>query len=144
MEINEVVIDDADLDFIPEGPPSSWRTAPYGYKESTHWTYCTNGGVSNWARWKAPLLKSGNYEVFVYVPEHQAGTTQARYQIFYGDKKTEVVVRQFDYANEWVSLGIYPFAATGEEYIYLDDNTGEPLNQQITIAFDAVKFVYVP
>jgi hypothetical protein len=140
---DKVIIDDLDPALYLGGPSQGWRVAPYGYKDSTHWTYCTDEEVSNWAKWIPQLSASGHYEVFVFVPEHNAGTTQARYHVFHNDIENEVTVRQADYANEWVSIGTYQFAATGNEYVYLEDNTGESRELDVTIAFDAIKFVYV-
>jgi hypothetical protein len=141
---HEIIIDDLDKGLRIGGPSAGWRTAPFGYKGQTHWTYCTDEGVSNWGKWTPQLPASGDYEVFVFVPEHNAGTKQAQYRIFHNGVDDESVVRQADYANEWVSLGTYEFAADGEEYVYLDDNTGEARSRGITIGFDAVKFVYIP
>jgi hypothetical protein len=141
---DEIVIDDLDPGLLLQGPDDGWRTAPYGYKGSTHWTYCTDESASNWAKWIPQLPVRGNYRVLVFVPEHKAGTAQAKYHIFHNDIDSKEVVRQADYANVWVELGAFWFAADGTEYVYLDDDTGEPRSSDITMAFDAVKFVYVP
>jgi hypothetical protein len=140
----DIIIDDLDEGLQLGGPSAGWRTAPFGYKGQAHWTYCTDGDVSNWGKWIPQLTASGDYEIFIFVPEHKAGTKQAQYRIFHNGVDDESVVRQADYANEWVSLGTYEFAADGEEYVYLDDNTGEARSRGITIGFDAVKFVYIP
>jgi hypothetical protein len=140
----EIILDDADPGVVFGGPPPSWRIAKFGYKGSTHWTFCTDKGVSNWAKWIPQLPSSGNYTVFVFVPERDAGSTKARYHVFHNGIDSQAIVRQADYANEWVSIGTYWFAANGKEYVYLDDNTGESLKLGIPIGFDAVKFVYVP
>jgi len=141
---HKIIIDDLDEGLQLGGPSAGWRTAPFGYKGQTHWTYCTDEGVSNWSKWTPQLPASGDYEVFVFVPEHNAGTKQAQYRVFHNGVNDESVVRQADYANKWVSIGTYKFSADGEEYLYLDDNTGEARRLDITIGFDAVKFVYVP
>jgi hypothetical protein len=142
-QVDEVIIDDSSSLLLLEGPSEGWRTAPYGYEGSTHWTYCTNEGVSNWAKW-IPSLPDGYHEVFVFIPEHNAGTTQAQYRIFHNGSEDIVIISQADFANEWVKLGEYYFVGDWQEYIYLDDNTGEPRSSNTTIAFDAVKFVYIP
>jgi hypothetical protein len=139
----EIILDDLNNLFL-SGPSEGWRIAPYGYKDSTHWTYCTDEGVSNSAKWIPALSQSGYYEVSVFVPEHQAGTTQAQYHIFHNGDEDCVTISQAIYSNEWVSLGKYWFTGDGQEYIYLDDNTGEPRSSNTTIAFDAIKFVYTP
>ena len=36
-------------------------------------------------------------------------------------------------------LGDFFFAAGGGQSVYLEDNTGEPLADQITLAFDAIR-----
>lgn len=143
QQFGEVVIDDLSGLLLLEGPSEGWHTAPYGYKESTHWTYCTDEGVSNWAKW-IPSLLTGYHEVFAFIPEHKAGTNRAQYRIFHNGGEDITIVSQADYANEWVSLGKYWFVGDWQEYVYLDDNTGEPRSSNTTIAFDAVKFVYVP
>lgn len=139
----EIVVDDKGPGFTVGGPERSWRIAPYGYRGSTHWTYCTNQGVSNWARWSPQLSAPGVYEVSVFVPEHMAGTQRAKYRVTHNGHVEEIVVRQSDFANEWVSLGVFDFSASGDEHVYLDDNTGEPLRESVTIGFDAVKFVHL-
>ncbi|MBN2393802.1 MAG: hypothetical protein JXR84_23925 [Anaerolineae bacterium] len=144
--VSEITIDDSDPSALFLGPSEGWRIAPYGYDGSTHWTYCTNEARSNWAIWIPMLIHEGYYEVSVFIPEHNAGTTQATYEIYYDGslRENDVTVRQADYANEWVSLGMYWFAAEGKEYVSLADHTDELRSSNTTIAFDAVRFVYVP
>ena len=84
-----VIIDDSDSEFVVEGPASGWRIASYGYNGSTHWTYCTDAGISNWAKWIPHLPLRGNYEVYVHVPEHNAGTKQATYRILFCPLRSE-------------------------------------------------------
>jgi len=50
------------------------------------------------------------------------------------------VINQAIYYDQWVSLGTYWFAASGNEYVFLGDATGEPIISR-RIALDAVKFV---
>jgi len=142
--VSEIIIDDSSRGVELGGPADSWRIASYGYNGSMHWTFTTDRGVSNWVRWTSALPKSGNYEVSVFIPERDAGSQQAHYQVHHNGAVDEVVVRQYVYTNAWVSLGKFWFIADGTEYVYLDDNTGEPLSNRIPIGFDAVRFVYVP
>ena len=41
----------------------------------------------------------------------------------------------------WVSLGTYDFAADGDEWVRLDDNTGEAFDAQRVLVFDALRVV---
>ncbi|KPL16073.1 MAG: hypothetical protein AMJ93_16110, partial [Anaerolineae bacterium SM23_84] len=93
----------------------------------------------NWARWY-PDLTPGRYEGFVYVPEQHATTTKARYWISHAGGYTMRLLDQSANRGRWVSLNVYQFGGTRNDYVSLADVTYESwISRQI--AFDAVKFV---
>lgn len=148
LEIDEspyvTVLDDSDESVSFNGPQDSWRYVNYGYSGNSHWTFAWDDDVSNWAVWTPHLPEPGNYEVLVFIPEQNSDTLQAKYHVFHNDTDVEVVINQTQYSNEWVSLGNFWFNNNGQEYIYLGDNTGEPLSSELSIVFDAVKFIFLP
>ncbi len=119
----------------------NWYSAPYGYQGSMLWTYASTDVETNWAEWRPTLPATGQWEVSVYIPERNATSTQARYQVIHADGKTEVAVDQSKYSNQWVNLGAFRFEA-GRGYLRLADATGER-KRGLMIGFDAARWIQV-
>ncbi len=137
---SEVIVDNKDAGFQKGGPSDGWFERAVGYKTHTFWTYNSNSQVYNFGKWIPKLPSAGDYQVFVFIPRQRADTRSARYRIFHNTREDAFWVNQSAYFDAWVSVGTYYFAATGNEYVYLDDVTGEPYASR-NIGFDAVKFV---
>lgn len=136
-----IIVDDKDSGFVTGGSSSGWRVASVGYSGRMLWTY-NNDRIRpnyNWARWY-PRLRAGWYQVFVYIPSHNANSTRARYWISHADGFTLKIVNQSAYSNQWVSLGTYRFRGTRDDYVSLADVTFEPYLSR-RIGFDAVQWV---
>jgi murein DD-endopeptidase MepM/ murein hydrolase activator NlpD len=118
-----------------------WYSAPYGYQGTMLWTYASAETEANWAEWRPALPAAGQWEVWVYIPERYATTTQARYVVVHADGRAEVVVNQNDYHNQWVRLGDYRIEP-GRGYLRLSDVTGER-RKGIMVGFDAARWVKV-
>jgi murein DD-endopeptidase MepM/ murein hydrolase activator NlpD len=116
-----------------------WFSAPYGYQGTMLWTYASAETEANWAEWRPVLPQEGQWEVSVYVPDQRATTTQARYTVVHADGQAQVVVNQGNYGNQWVRLGVYPFAP-GRGYLRLSDVTGER-RRGMMVGFDAARWV---
>lgn len=66
------------------------------------------------AVWQPDLSSPGMYRVLVYVPYLLNGLDDSRavrYIVRHSDGTSEVVINGEDYANSWVDLGVYTFAA---------------------------------
>jgi hypothetical protein len=135
-----VIVDELDAGFRWGGPLSGQYESSIGYRGHTYYTYNLATGLSNSGRWIPGLPSAGKYEVFVFVPRRNANTHSARYRIYHAGQRTDRVINQAIYYDQWVSLGTYWFAASGNEYVFLGDATGEPIISR-RIALDAVKFV---
>jgi len=136
----DIIVDDKDSGFSKGGPSASWYERSIGYNSHIYWTYNSDVQVYNFAKWTPRLPRAGNYQVFVFIPKQQADTKSARYRVFHNGQEHSYWVDQSVYFDKWVSIGTYYFAAGGNEYVYLDDVTGEPYASH-KIGFDAVKFV---
>ncbi len=95
-----------------------------------------------WARWDPQLVASGWYEISAFVPSRHATTERARFKIhgvLGAANELEVPVRQADYYNLWVPLGVYQFDANDDRagVVFLNDLTGEDGKE---IAFDAIRW----
>jgi hypothetical protein len=136
----EIIVDDLSSGFQKGGPSGSWYERSLGYNNHIYWTYNSAAQMYNYARWAPGLPQAGNYEVSVFIPRSRADTKNARYRIHHNGQDNTWPVDQSLYFDKWVSLGTYYFAANGNEYVYLDDVTGE-LYASRMMGFDAVKFV---
>jgi hypothetical protein len=135
-----VIVDDTDPGFTKGGTATEWYTANEGYGGRLFWTR-NNDAVRinyNWARWR-PILKPGQYQVFVYIPERYATTSQANYRISHDGGYTQLSVDQSGNGGRWVSLGTFTFRGTTDDYVALDTVTSEPDLTRL-IAFDAMKW----
>ncbi len=135
-----IIVDNTGAGFEWGGPASSRYINPGGYGSNYYWTFSSSAAVVNSAKWRPGLGEAGNYEIYAYIPGDNASTTAARYRLFHHGEWVDRVVNQSQYSGEWVSLGSYYFDGGGQEYVRLDDNTGEG-GGSAKIAFDAVKFV---
>jgi hypothetical protein len=134
-----VIVDNKDSGFEWGGPIGNRQASSGGYGTGFFWTYNTTSVSLNSGKW-TPSLKSGNYEVFAYIPSAHATTRSARYRLYHNDTWSNRFVNQNIYSNVWVSLGTYRFDGSGQEYVLLCDNTSEAAGST-QIAFDAIKFV---
>ena len=75
-----------------------------------------------------------------YIPAGQSTTKNAVYQIQHFGRVATRSLDQSRYSKEFVSLGIYYFDAKGNEFVVLQNDTGEAQGST-QIAFDAIKFV---
>jgi hypothetical protein len=138
---NAVVIDSIDPEFVRGGSPDDWHREGGGYGGTFLWTWNSETASLNynWARW-TPNLNPGTYEVRVYIPNESATTSNARYQVAHANEFTLRVVDQSAHQGAWVSLGMYYFNGTVEEYVSLTDVTYEPRTSRM-VAFDAVEWI---
>jgi len=136
-----VIVDDRDTGFVKGGSASGWHTVAEGYNGRLFWTK-HNDVVRPHYTWEGwyPSLAASRYEVFVYIPYNYTTTASARYWVSHAGGLTLKIVNQSANGDRWVSLGIYQFRGTGDDYISLADVTFEPYLSRL-IAFDAVKWV---
>lgn len=133
-------VDNKSSGFQWGGPVATRHTVQGGYASDYYWTYNTNNAPINFGKWTPTLRGAGNYELFAFVPEANATSGKARYQVYHHGERVDRVLNQNDYSNEWASLGTYYFNGDGNEFVYLYDNTYES-KASTKIAFDALKFV---
>ncbi len=100
-------------------------------------------GIDNMGDWRPDLPQSGNYKLSVFIPRLHATTTNARYEIYHADGRTDVVVNQANKFDVWVSLGIYRWNAGTSGFLRLIDLTNESYVSK-EIGFDSVKWEDVP
>ncbi|NTW00420.1 MAG: N-acetylmuramoyl-L-alanine amidase [Oscillochloris sp.] len=145
-------VDDGDLniDELESGMvrnSASWHSATCGYGGHSYYTYATSGAPgdeasTNSATWTPNIPTAGSYRVLVHIPQGCAvgtPTASARYTI-HASQDTTVTINQGS-SDEWVSLGVFSFAAGSSGSVSLADVTGEAFSQGRIVFFDSVKWV---
>jgi hypothetical protein len=152
LAYNDTIVDDVNYNngfFINNQPVSHMKyfhdseTGGYGTYSHYWWTYTSSSTNVDtcYVKWTPTLTTTGNYNVSAYIPASNATATAARYKVYYNNGNQTVVINQSQNAGQWVSLGTFPFLQGNTGYVRLGDAGG---NQGQQIAFDAVKWNYIP
>jgi uncharacterized protein (TIGR03382 family) len=131
------VIDQRSECYLAGGDPRYWRRETGGYDDDREWTNSTTAAkASNFAEWIVKTGRAGRYSIEVHLDGGElAKAKAARYVIAHAGATDTVMVDQTA-ASGWVSLGELDFAGTGDEHVFLGDNTGE---SDQPILFDAIR-----
>lgn len=134
------IIDEMDGCAQVMGPSQYWRFVQgSGYGESLFWTNAFQGeSHSNWVRWNLELEAEDRYEVEVYLEPAFSVYQEARYELTHAGEKTKIVLDQSS-AEGWHSLGVYEFAAGGEQELALFDNNAGMVAEEQHIVADAIR-----
>jgi MYXO-CTERM domain-containing protein len=134
------IIDQRSNCYVAGGDPRYWRRVDSGYADTSEWTGTTAAAApANFGRWLVKATRATRYSVEVYLDGGTNGTSQtAQYKIVHAGTTETITVDQTS-ASGFVSLGEFDFAATGDEYIELGDNTGEPGSMDKQVMMDAVR-----
>jgi hypothetical protein len=139
----EIIVDDQGSGFTQYRyhPENAWPEAWIGYNGHMYYVNNTQNVAYDYAIWTPSLSGgAGTYAVYVYVPNNYASTTNAIYTIYHNGTIDVYVVNQSANPNSWALLGSYYFAASGGEYVRLNDLTGETSLSKY-VAFDAIMWV---
>ena len=75
---------------------------------------------------KPDKLKAGNYELYYWVPTHQNNVEKLNMTVRHNGKESSTYVyprpdkEETDVPSGWVSLGVFDFAASGDEGVFLE------------------------
>jgi GH25 family lysozyme M1 (1,4-beta-N-acetylmuramidase) len=131
-------IDDSDACFTPGGPTQYMRhVTDAGMAGGLYWTHTTTATtMSNYGQWHLDLAAAGTYRVEAYTSAAYATSHLADYTIQAAGAMQSVTIDQTA-VDGWQSLGDITFAAGGDQWIQLGDNTGEATQEQLV--FDAIR-----
>jgi murein DD-endopeptidase MepM/ murein hydrolase activator NlpD len=136
------VLDDQGPCFRRFGPAQYWNDESSGYMSSSVWTYTIDQtDPDNSVRWLLDFEQAGEYVVEAYIPAGLGQATQAKYVVRHGGTQDSVTRDQSSVSDGWLSIGSFGFAAGGDQWIELADNTGEPYTgtDSTRIVFDAIR-----
>jgi len=121
------------------GPAEYWREEAAGQGGSLVWTNATDfDEPSNYAIWRLYFEESGLYSVEAHIEQPFGETMQASYQISHAGGETLAPVNQSSEGG-WVSLGDLEFTAATNHWVRLDDDTGESVDLEVSIVYDALR-----
>ncbi len=102
------------------------------------WTYCIVPPTDDHAWWRLDFAEAGLYRVEAHTPAPYNQSRMAPYTVRH-DGMEDVVVLDQSAADGWQTLGEWRFAAGGDQFVHLEDGTGEPYADRVQIVFDAVR-----
>ena len=135
-------VDDSDACFTSGGPSAFMRhVTDAGDNNELYWTHTTQAATeANYGQWNLNFAAAGAYHVEVYTAAAYATSKAADYVIQANGAMQSVTIDQTA-VDGWQPLADVTFAAGGDQWINLGDNTGEPTQQQLV--FDAVRLTPV-
>ena len=127
------------------GASQYWRLVDgAGHGGSLKWTHATDSSsAENYGQWNLDFEVAGTYRLEVATDGGTyAESQQTAYHIRAGGAETVVVIDQ-SAVDGFQLLAEVDFAAGGGQWVRFDDNTGEPVADEVRIAFDALRIVPV-
>ena len=135
------IVDETDLCFESGGDPRWWRhVQDAGWDSSLMWTHTVGSPdqMDNFGIWHLTFDQAGEYRVEAYTDAAYAQSKQARYQVRHDGTEETMVVDQ-SAQDGWALVGEFSFAAGADQWVRLEDYTGEPLSDDVQIVFDALR-----
>jgi GH25 family lysozyme M1 (1,4-beta-N-acetylmuramidase) len=143
IEADGGVVDDTGRCFRAGGDPQYIRVENAGYASFLRWTHATDQAEpSNYGVWDLHFAEGGRYRVEAYTPAPWSQSRQAVYQVRHAGEDHAIEIDQ-SAVDGWAELGVLDFAAGGSQSIRIDDNTGEPNQDEVKIVFDAIRLTRV-
>lgn len=132
-------VDESEICFERGGPSMYLRDAAEGWLDSLVWTHATDAAVaSNYGIWHLDFDEAGRYRIDAHVPAPWGESTMTRYDVRHAGTDASFVLDQ-SAVDGWTTLGDVEFAAGGDQWVRVDDNTGEPVSSMTQIVFDALR-----
>lgn len=142
VEAPETIIDNGSRCFSKRGPAQYWHDESVGYGNDSTWTYTiADPQPDNYVYWNLHFAQAGRYELWTWIPAAKGKAQQAKYKIRHQGAQDVAQRSQASSPDGWLNLGQYDFAEGGDQWVLLEDNTGEPYTNTngTTIVFDALR-----
>jgi murein DD-endopeptidase MepM/ murein hydrolase activator NlpD len=148
---NAVVVDGSQATFVTVG--QNWQQVASGYSGSALFAPSVRGADEQqpWklrplrqpsvAVWRPDLPSAGRYRVIAYIPYALSGLEEARtiqYRVRHAAGEATLTVDARTYANDWVELGTYQFAAGTGATVTLSNMAEE---NRLSVWADAVMWI---
>jgi GH25 family lysozyme M1 (1,4-beta-N-acetylmuramidase) len=137
------VVDENEVCLEWGGDSQYWRAEQAGWDNELTWTYAVSSQVYNYAVWNLTFDQAGRYRLEAYTAAPWAQSEHAKYQVRHDGGSTTVEVDQ-SAADGWTVVGEFDFAAGADQWVRLEDLTGEPSSSQTRVVVDAIRLTPVP
>jgi MYXO-CTERM domain-containing protein len=139
----ELVIDELSACF--ERETSYWWNVAEGYEAHHYYTLATDAEAPETiGRWRFDVSVGGTYRFDVFVPDTEASSDAAAYGVDGGTGVLPFGPIDQSTRKGWVTVGDVELEPGTGRRVELGDNTGEGVNLDRKIAYDAVRLTYVP
>jgi len=136
-------VDQSETCFIGGGDPQYLHTEDAGYGDTLIWTHTTDSStVDNYGRWNLEFTQAGRYRLEVFTPAPWSQSTLASYLVHHAGDDASAVVDQ-SAVDGWQTVGDFDFTAGRDQWVRVDDNTGEPATGNVQLVFDAIRLTPV-
>lgn len=131
----DIIIDNDQAELEGSWTASAYNANYYG----ADYLFVRNGSGTETATWRPYIGQTGDYEVYVWLPDGSSNrTTEAPYTVYYdGGSQAYSVDQTVVPGGNWILLGIHSFAKGQAGYVQLTNSAN-------LIIADAVRFVLVP
>ena len=135
------VVEERDGCYVAGGDPQYWRRETQGWDGDSDWTMTTDlEREANYGIWRLEMAEAGSYRLEVHMDGGRFGKSKrARYLVRHGGVSDEVVVDQSASPDDFIELGVFDFAAGGDQHVMLGDNTGEGGAAETSLLYDALR-----
>jgi len=131
------IVDETEVCFETGGDPQWWRTEEAGWDNTLTWTHTVDTQVDNFGVWNLTFVEAGEYRLEAYTAAPWAQSQQASYQVRHSGTLDPITVDQ-SAVDGWNLIGAFQFAQGGDQWVRLEDLTGEPYATETQIVFDAI------
>ncbi|MBO4350381.1 MAG: hypothetical protein J6A01_05480 [Proteobacteria bacterium] len=141
LDKSGVIIDEQDPCFS-RSATDAWWDVNAGYNNHLFYTYVWAEAAEAIGTWTVNVTRPGTYEVFAYIQSGVGAVSEkAPYTIRASGKESKININ-LQNKSGWVSLGKFTFAKGGDQWVKLDDASGEPYTDKNgkRVLFDAIKF----
>ncbi len=131
----QVIVDNVDPGFsVLQG---TWSTGAFPTPWGSDYRFALTGSTTEEVEWRPNLPAAGNYRVEVWYVEGTNRASDAPFTIHHSGGSTTVDVNQQNNGSNWLSIGVYPFAAGTGGSVTLSDAAGPTV-----VIADAVRFTF--
>ena len=141
LDRSGAVIDDMDPCFS-RNSSTSWWEGNAGYNSHYYYTYVWDKAAESVGTWTINVTRPGTYEIFANIPANVGALSEkAPYTVRAGGSEYKKAVN-LSGKSGWVSIGKYSFTEGGDQWVKLDDASGEAYTDKNgkRVVFDALKF----
>lgn len=127
--------------FTAFGNPTYWREVDgQGIENNFQWTNAWDGAnPGNWGRWNINVEEAGEYEVSFNVVAGYNISKKVRYVVKHAGGEDTFIVDQSG-VTDWHSLGKFTFETDGDNWVSVNDNTGETASD-LHLTADALRLI---